>query len=109
MMLVNTRVAPLDKPQVRQAINYAIDRRAMLDTTFGFGAIKSNPIPPKNWAFSSTAASYDVRDVTKAKQLLQEASSRVVFRSSSCTSPAGPSSPRLRSSSRPTWPTSVSR
>ncbi len=73
VMLVNTRIAPLDKPQVRQAINHAIDRRAVLDATFGFGTIKSNPIPPKNWAFSSGAASYDTRDLTKAKQLLREA------------------------------------
>jgi len=73
VMMTNTRRPPLNNSKVRQAMNYAVDRRALLDATFGFGAIKSNPIPPKHWAFDPTAASYNTRDVVKAKQLLQEA------------------------------------
>lgn len=73
MMILRTTVKPLDNPKVRQAINYAIDRKAMLDVTFGVGTLKSNPIPPKNWAFSAAAPSYNQRDVAKAKALLVEA------------------------------------
>jgi peptide/nickel transport system substrate-binding protein len=54
-------------------MNYAIDRAALLDVTFGEGGVKSNLIPPKNWAFNPNAVSYNTRDVTKAKQLLQQA------------------------------------
>ena len=79
VMFANTRVAPLNNLKVRQAINYAIDRRAMLDANFGFGVTKSNPVPPRNWAFDPTAASYNVRDVAKAKQLLREAGAAAGF------------------------------
>lgn len=72
-MPVNGRQAPLDNSKVRQAMNYAIDRASMLDATFGFGTIKSNPVPPKHWAFNPSAISYDKRDTAKAKQLLAEA------------------------------------
>jgi peptide/nickel transport system substrate-binding protein len=64
---------PLNDERVRQAMNFAIDRKALLDATFGFGTIKSNPVPPKHWAFNPDAQSYNDRDVDRAKSLLQEA------------------------------------
>jgi ABC-type transport system substrate-binding protein len=72
-MLARTDQKPLDDPKVRQAINWAIDRQAMLDINFDVGTIKSNPIPPRNWAFDSGAPSYNTRDVARARQLLADA------------------------------------
>jgi peptide/nickel transport system substrate-binding protein len=45
----------------------------MLDIDFGVGTIKSNPIPPKSWAFDPAAPSYNTRDLARAKQLLSDA------------------------------------
>jgi peptide/nickel transport system substrate-binding protein len=72
-MPVNTRKAPLNNAKVRQAMNLALDREALLQVTFGFGTIKSSVVPPKSWAYNPNAISYDKRDVAKAKQLLAEA------------------------------------
>lgn len=72
-MLARTVSPPLDNPKVRQAINYAIDRKGLLDATFGVGTIKSNVMPPKSWAFNPGALSFNDRDVAKAKRLLAEA------------------------------------
>jgi peptide/nickel transport system substrate-binding protein len=73
VMLLNHTKSPLGDTRVRQAMNYAIDRAALLDVTFGEGGVKSNLIPPKSWAFNPNAVSYNNRDVAKAKQLLQQA------------------------------------
>ncbi|HET8523647.1 MAG TPA: ABC transporter substrate-binding protein [Thermomicrobiales bacterium] len=72
-MPVNCRKPPLDDPRVRQAMNFAIDRQALLDATFGFGTIKSNVVPPKHWAFNPDALSFNKRDVDQAKKLLADA------------------------------------
>jgi peptide/nickel transport system substrate-binding protein len=72
-MLTKTTDPLLSDSRVRQAMNYAIDRQALDDVVFGFGAIKSNPIPPENWAFNPDALSFNDRDVDKAKSLLSEA------------------------------------
>ena len=70
---INCAKAPLDNPKVRQAINYALDREAMLDINFGFGGIKSNFVPTKHWAFNPSARSYNTRDLAMSKKLLAEA------------------------------------
>ena len=72
-MLMKTSEEPFDDVKVRQAINYAIDREDLLELTFGYGAIKSNPISKGSWAYSPNAASYDNQDMEKAKQLMEEA------------------------------------
>lgn len=72
-MLVNGARAPLSDPKVRQALNFAIDRKAQLEVTFGQGIIRSDLIPPKHWAFNSKALSFDDRDVARAKKLLADA------------------------------------
>ena len=69
----NTKWAPLNDARVRRALNYAIDRKAVLDVTFGVGTLKSSLVPPKHWAFNPNALSFNERDVQKAKQLLAEA------------------------------------
>lgn len=72
-VLPNLSHPPLDKVEVRQAISYAIDRKALNDAVFGFGDIRSNPIPEKMWGFSPTAPSYNQRNVAKAKELMAKA------------------------------------
>src|SRR5207237_4553531 len=73
VMLLNHTKSPLGDTRVRQAMNYAIDRAALLDVTFGEGGVKSNLIPPNSWAFNPNPVAYNTRDVNKAKQLLQQA------------------------------------
>jgi peptide/nickel transport system substrate-binding protein len=71
-MPLKTDKPPLDNMKVRQAMNLAIDRKSLLDVTFGVGTIKSNVVPPKHWAFNPNAMSYDNRDLARAKQLMAE-------------------------------------
>lgn len=73
IMRINSSKPPFDNVKVRQAVNYAIDRQALLEINFGYGAVRSNFVPSKHWAYNPNARSYDKRDVAKAKQLLAEA------------------------------------
>ena len=66
-MLTRADRPPLDNVKVRQAINFAIDRKALLEVTFGKGTLKSNAIPPKHWAFNPESVSFNERDVNRAK------------------------------------------
>jgi len=44
---------------VRQAINMAIDRKAMTDIVFsGAGTIAKNPIPPTIWSYNNEVKDY---------------------------------------------------
>jgi peptide/nickel transport system substrate-binding protein len=72
-MLCRCTEPPLNDDRVRRALNFAIDRQALLDATFGYGTIKSNPVPPKHWAFNPDAQSYNERDLDQARSLLEEA------------------------------------
>jgi ABC-type transport system substrate-binding protein len=72
-MLLRADRAPLNNVKVRQAINFGIDRKALLDVTFGKGTIKSNAIPPKHWAYNPESVSFNERDVARARKLLSEA------------------------------------
>ncbi|MFC5949163.1 ABC transporter substrate-binding protein [Pseudonocardia lutea] len=76
-MTVNTAKAPFDKLEVRQAMEHAIDRRAIVDgVLFGIGAPTSQLIPPGHWAYDDKVA-WDGPDYgydpEKAKQLLARA------------------------------------
>jgi dipeptide transport system substrate-binding protein len=69
----NTKVAPFDKPEVRRALNKAIDKQAILDVVFqGSGSIAKNPIPPAMWSYN-TAIEDDAFDPEAAKQMLADA------------------------------------
>ena len=72
-MLMKNSAPPFDDARVRQAVNYAIDREALLGVTFGFGNLKANPVAAGSWAFNPDAAYPLTRDLEKAKQLMQEA------------------------------------
>ena len=72
-LLMKNSLPPFDDVRVRQAVNYAIDREALLGTTFGYGGLKSNPIGTGSWAFNPNAKSYNQQDLEQAKALMAEA------------------------------------
>ena len=68
---MNTRTPPFDKLQVRQAVNYAIDRNALVRLFGGLATPTENILPP-------TYPQYKKHDLypynlAKAKKLIQEA------------------------------------
>jgi dipeptide transport system substrate-binding protein len=69
----NTEKKPFDNKLVRQALNYAINKQAILDAVFqGAGQAAKNPIPPTMWSYNDDIKDY-AYDPAKAKQLLAEA------------------------------------
>jgi peptide/nickel transport system substrate-binding protein len=75
LLFVNTKRKPFDNVKVRQAIAYAIDRKAIIDAVaFGEGEV-TGPIAPAlaNYALPTSQYPLYTRDVAKAKQLLTEA------------------------------------
>lgn len=70
--LTTTR-EPFDDPKVRQAMNHAIDRQAIVDAFFeGRGEVAKNPLPPVISGYNDAIEGYDY-DPEKAKALLEEA------------------------------------
>lgn len=69
----NTMQAPFDNPQVRKALNHAINKRAIIDVVFqGAGKAAKNPIPPTMWSYSD-AVQDDAYDPESAKKMLADA------------------------------------
>ncbi|MEI6896801.1 MAG: ABC transporter substrate-binding protein [Psychromonas sp.] len=69
----NTQKAPFDNVKVRQALNYAVNKKAIIDAVFqGSGTIAKNPIPPTMWSYNEAINDYPY-DIEKAKKLLAEA------------------------------------
>lgn len=65
---------PFNKVEVRQAINYAIDRSALNDAyMFGNATPAVEPYPPGYWAAQPDLANAFPHDVAKAKELLTQA------------------------------------
>lgn len=64
---------PFDKLEVRQAMNYAIDKKSLVEGLYmGFGTPAVNPIPPSMWSYDKAIADYGY-DPAKAKSLLAQA------------------------------------
>lgn len=64
---------PFGDPKVRQAINHAIDKQAIIDAFFeGAAEMAKNPIPPSISGYNDDIEGYDY-DPEKAKELLAEA------------------------------------
>ena len=71
---IQTTTAPFNKPQVVQAINYAINRQAILQVqASGYGAVSYQPFPKGFVGYSSTLANLYPYNPAKAKQLLAQA------------------------------------
>jgi dipeptide transport system substrate-binding protein len=69
----NTEKKPFDDKRVRQALNYAVNKDAIIDAVFqGAGKKAKNPIPPTIWSYNDDVKDYPY-DPAKAKQLLTEA------------------------------------
>ena len=64
---------PFDDPKVRQAMNYAIDKQAIVDAFFeGRADVAANPMPPVISGYNEDIEPYPY-DPEKAKELLAEA------------------------------------
>lgn len=66
---MNLAYEPFKKPEVRDAVRYAIDYDGIIEQIFGGAAIKIQTIIPKGIPGYNPAAPY-TRDLEKAKQLL---------------------------------------
>jgi peptide/nickel transport system substrate-binding protein len=75
-IMLNNTVKPFDNPIVRQAIAYAIDRKAIVDSIF-FGQadpIIGGVIPAWSWAYDAAADIFPATaDPAKARDLLSQA------------------------------------
>ncbi|MGF7008010.1 ABC transporter substrate-binding protein [Aminobacter sp. BE322] len=69
----NTTQAPFDKPEVRKALNMAINKQAIVDAVFqGAATPAKNPIPPTMWSYNN-AVEDDKYDPEASKKMLEEA------------------------------------
>ncbi|HTR08535.1 MAG TPA: ABC transporter substrate-binding protein [Paraburkholderia sp.] len=69
----NTTHKPLDKVEVRQALDMAINKKAIIDSVYaGAGQLATNPMPPTQWSYNKALkdAPYDP---DKAKDMLAKA------------------------------------
>ena len=64
---------PYTDTRVRQAMNYAVNKQAIVDNILkGTGLLAINPLPPVVWSYTDELQRYDYNP-EKAKQLLAEA------------------------------------
>jgi peptide/nickel transport system substrate-binding protein len=68
---VNTRLAPFNKKEVRQALSYAVDRQAVVRLYGGLATPTQNVLPPTYPQYEKI--SMYAHDLAKAKQLVQQA------------------------------------
>jgi peptide/nickel transport system substrate-binding protein len=67
-------VPPFNNPKVVQAINYALDRQALIQATqFGYGTPAYQPFPKGYAGYAPQLSNLYPHNVAKAKQLLAEA------------------------------------
>jgi peptide/nickel transport system substrate-binding protein len=70
---LDTRLEPLKDRSVRQALNYALDKDAIVaKLTYELGKRATTMYPPSSWAYDSSVNPYPY-DPTKARQLLEAA------------------------------------
>ncbi|MET1079380.1 MAG: ABC transporter substrate-binding protein [Pseudomonas sp.] len=86
---LNTQHPPLDRPQVRQAINLAFDKASYLTAVFeGSARAASGPYPPSTWGYAKDLRGY-VYDPARARALLAEAGLKEGFDTTIWTRPSG--------------------
>jgi len=70
----NCTVPPFNDPRVRQAINYAIDKTAIVNNVYmGTGGVATGPINSRVWASTSSQLAPFEYNPARARQLLAEA------------------------------------
>lgn len=85
----NSQHPPLDKPQVRQAINLAFDKASYLQAVFeGSATPASGPYPPTTWSHAKDLPGY-AHDPARARALLAEAGLADGFKTTIWTRPSG--------------------
>ncbi len=86
---INSQHPPLDKPQVRQAINLAFDKQSYLKAVFeGSATAAAGPYPPNTWSYAKNLPTYS-HDPQKAKALLADAGLADGFKTTIWTRPSG--------------------
>jgi dipeptide transport system substrate-binding protein len=69
----NTEKKPFDNKLLRQALNLAVDKAAILKAVYqGSGTVAKNPIPPILWSYNDQVKDYPY-DPARAKALLAQA------------------------------------
>ncbi len=69
----NVEKKPFDSKMVRQALNMAVDKEAILKAVYqGQGQVAKNPIPPILWSYNDAVKDYPY-DPAKAKAMLAQA------------------------------------
>jgi len=69
----NTRLPGLDDAQVRQALDYAVDRQVIIDQVLlGEGRPMASDVPQDSWAYDPTVKQYEFSP-DKARQMLDAA------------------------------------
>jgi peptide/nickel transport system substrate-binding protein len=72
-LALNTQKKPFNDVRVRQAINMAVDKKAIVDAFYsGLGKPAVTPLPPGMWGDNKSIKDYQV-NIEKAKELLKEA------------------------------------
>lgn len=73
VVVMNTTAGPTREPKIRQALNYAIDRKRFIDTALaGVGDAEDLPWLPNTPAFEETKRTRYTHDLAKAKALVAE-------------------------------------
>jgi peptide/nickel transport system substrate-binding protein len=73
LLPMNNKTAPFDDIRVRQAVAYALDRQAIIDTAWaGYGTLIGAMVPPTDPYYEDLTDLYPY-DPEKAKELLEEA------------------------------------
>ena len=86
---INSQHPPLDKPEVRQAINLAFDKGSYLKAVFEGTAEAANGVyPPNTWSYAKELPGYP-QDLAKAKALLGRAGLKDGFKTTIWTRPTG--------------------
>ncbi|SEM59805.1 peptide/nickel transport system substrate-binding protein [Pseudomonas sp. ok272] len=86
---INSTHPPLDKPEVRQAINLAFDKDSYLKAVFeGTAQAANGPYPPNTWSYAKDLPGYP-RDLGKARTLLAKAGLKDGFKTTIWTRPSG--------------------
>ncbi|HEU5214660.1 MAG TPA: ABC transporter substrate-binding protein [Gaiellaceae bacterium] len=73
---MNQRTPPFDNLQARQAVNYAIDRKALVNLAGGLGVPTWNFLPPSYPQYRKITPTPYPYDLARAKQLVQQSGTK---------------------------------